>query len=168
MEEPIVGDIRTITWEKGRDGNAVTWELGKLGVPGREFTEQPAIGETWKVQVVKDTSPGTRRGVLILSPLGQIDPDADAIAEDAPIDEFVIEDTLNVIQLAVATVGDAVVEVEREGRLVRFVVQPPSGQEGAVLGAGGDFIGALRVVMAYMLAYAGVRGWVDVEVGGRP
>jgi len=157
QSEPAEGEVRTITWMKGRNDGVVTWELGKLGVLAREATERPNVGEMWVVQVVKDTAPGTHGGVLILLPVRKVT----AVEIDESVAENAIEDVTNVVQLSVnALCEDATVEVVRTSRLVRYTIQ--SDQDTRWLfGHDGATIAALRTVVAAMLLRAGARGWVD-------
>jgi hypothetical protein len=160
--EPTVGDVRTITWEKGREDRPVTWELGKLGVLAHESTVRPGVGEVWAVKVLKDTNPGARGGVLILMPLHPASADA-PVQQDAVVDELAIENVTNVIQLAVTTISpDAEVKIERGDRTVRYWINPPANQATAFLGQAGALIAALRTVAANMLTGAGVQAWIEV------
>ncbi|MCL6560533.1 MAG: hypothetical protein K6U74_17405 [Firmicutes bacterium] len=45
----------------------------KVGVIDRSSRLRPQAGEEWEVAIIKDTAPGERRGVLILSPIARIE-----------------------------------------------------------------------------------------------
>lgn len=160
--EPSIGDLRTITWMKGRNDSPVTWELGKLGVLAREATERPAIGDQWVVRVVKDTAPGERGGVLILMPVKRVDVGETAIVDDHT-NELAVDDITNVVQLVASGLCEgSTVKVERpvSTRLVRYTIE--SDQDARWLfGHEGATIEALRAVVAAMLLRLGLRGWVD-------
>jgi len=158
--EPVVGSVRTILWEKGRGGRPVTWELGKLGVLGREAEVVPGIGERWAVRVVKDTAPGERGGVLILYPISPVaEADAPVQQDIVRLDEIAVDNATNVVELAVAAVSpDAIVDVSLEGISVRYRIRH---EDPDAPNLPDQFVRALRTVATNMLAAQGARVWLS-------
>jgi len=154
--EPVEGETHVVTWDKGRHGGVVTWQLGKLGILARETRNYPNIGETWSVQIIRDTQPGTRGGVYVLLPLER---QGDHIPSN---NVEVIEAARVLVYNVVSSIcgGTTQVEVSQTDQYVRYLVQS-DGDSKWLLGQGGEGIRALRTIVALMLRRVSTRSWLD-------
>lgn len=159
---PLAGDIRTVTWMKGRHNTVVTWQLGKIGVVAREADVRPRVDETWTVEVLKDTAPGERGGVLVLLPLEQV---VEPFFEDGSVDESLIENAEALVELAVVSIWpSAEVKVSRSDRKITYLIHPPENDPTPLPGR---ILEAIRMVASHILSKAGAQCRIDVaDVAG--
>jgi len=167
MTSPTPMEVKTVVWIEGRDGKAITWDLGKIGILSNTAKQTPSIGERWAVRVIRDTAPGERRGVLVLEPVKRLSNDEPSVEMAPPLDPSSKEVSENVDSLvtlaAVCLCPTAEVKVSRTAgdRTVRYLITSPDDVT-SLIGLDGKVVESLRTLVRHIMAQAGMRAWLDI------